>query len=55
MPWSPADAKRHKKGLTPAQSRRWAQVANGALKSTGDDGRAIRIANAAVGKKKGAR
>jgi len=56
MPWSAADAKKHKQGLTPKQSKTWATVANEALKrcqesGQGDcDGRAIRIANSVVGK-----
>jgi len=51
MPWSASDAKKHKKGLTPAQSAKWASIANGVLKSCqasgGKDceGKAIRIAN----------
>src|SRR5262252_5352007 len=56
MPWTAADAKKHKKGLSPKQSRQWAHVANAALKRCQDagesdcDGRAIRQANAAVDK-----
>jgi len=58
MPWDASDAKRHKKGLSAKQSHQWAVVANKALKSCVDDGgsqescegRAIRIANAAVDK-----
>jgi len=51
MPWTAADAKRFKKGLTSAQASQWAKIANGVLrscqKSGGKDceGRAIRVAN----------
>jgi uncharacterized protein YdaT len=45
MPWKPADADRHKKGLDHTQRKRWAAIANSVLKETGDEGRAIRIAN----------
>ena len=45
MPWSPDDADRFKKGLSPASKRRWASVANGALKQYGNEGKAIKIAN----------
>lgn len=55
MPWTAADADRHKKGLTEKQKKRWAAVANAVLrkckKDSGDDceGKAIRIASARVG------
>jgi uncharacterized protein YdaT len=54
MPWSASDASKHIKGLTPAQAKRWASIANSVLEQTGDEGRAIRIANAKcrVGKAK---
>jgi len=53
MPWSAGDAKKHKKGLSSSQAKKWASVANGVLKtclSEGKgqsecEGRAIRIAN----------
>ena len=49
MPWSPADAEQHTKAAkTPALQRLWAKVANEQLQKTGDEGRAIRIANTAV-------
>jgi len=57
MPWTSADAKKHKKGLTPQQEKRWASIANSVLKACKDSGtsdcdaKAIRIANAkATGK-----
>jgi hypothetical protein len=51
MPWTAKDAKRFKKGLTPAQAAKWAKIANGALKSCQAKGgknceaSAIKIAN----------
>lgn len=51
MPWVAADAKKHKKGLTSQQAKKWASIANGVLKDCqkkgGKDceGKAIRIAN----------
>ena len=49
MPWKSDDAPRHTKAAnTPTKQRVWAQVANEALERTGDEGRAIREANAAV-------
>jgi hypothetical protein len=56
MPWTPDDAKRHKKGLTPKQARQWSKVANSALAACQDagesdcEGRAIRQANSVVSK-----
>lgn len=57
MPWTPADAKRHKKGLSPKQARQWAAVANSVQKACLADGgsaaecdaKAIRQANGVVG------
>jgi hypothetical protein len=49
MPWTPADADKHVKGLTPHGKEVWASVANRALMDCkGDDceAKAIRIANA---------
>jgi hypothetical protein len=49
MPWTPNDAARHtRKATTPALQELWAKVANEALARTGDEGRAIREANAVV-------
>lgn len=45
MPWSPDDAKRFKKDISPASSQRWANIANALLKETGDEGQAIKMAN----------
>lgn len=53
MPWTSRDATRHtKKANTPKKKRQFAHVANAVLASTGDEGRAIREANAAVGRKR---
>jgi hypothetical protein len=49
MPWTPNDAKRHtRKATTPELQELWAKVANESLEHTGDEGRAIREANAVV-------
>lgn len=49
MPWTPKDATRHtKKASSPVKKRQFAKVANKVLSETGDEGRAIREANAAV-------
>ena len=51
MPWTPNDAERHThKAATPTLQELWAKVANEALERTGDEGRAIREANAVVGR-----
>ncbi|TRO55559.1 hypothetical protein E2P64_06890 [Candidatus Bathyarchaeota archaeon] len=57
MPWTAKDAKRFKKGLTSAQAKSWASIANGVLRSCqakgGKDceGKAIRIANSKFNEK----
>jgi hypothetical protein len=49
MPWTPNDAERHThKATTPALQELWAKVANEALERLGDEGQAIREANAVV-------
>jgi hypothetical protein len=49
MPWTPNDAERHThKATTTALKELWAKVANEALERTGDEGRAVREANAVV-------
>lgn len=54
MPWTIADALGHtKKAGSPAAKRQWASTANAVLKQSGDEGKAVRIANAAVAKRKG--
>jgi len=53
MPWTADDARRHtKKARNAKQRRKWATVANAVLESSGDEGRAVRAANAAVARKK---
>ena len=49
MPWTSNDAESHThKATTPTLKALWAKVANGRLENTGDEGRAIREANAVV-------
>ena len=49
MPWTPDDAERHThKATTQELKELWAKVANDCLERTGDEGRAIREANAVV-------
>ena len=51
MPWTADDAERHtKKADNAKRQRMWAEIANAVLADTADEGRAIREANAAVGK-----
>lgn len=54
MPWTYRDAKDHKDGLTSAQAKKWAKIANGRLKTCLAEGKsqklceasAIKVANA---------
>jgi truncated hemoglobin YjbI len=56
MPWTPDEAERHThKAVTPELKELWAKVANDALERTGDEGRAIREANAVVARQAEAR
>jgi hypothetical protein len=49
MPWTPDEAERHThKATTHALKELWAKVANETLERTGDEGRAIREANAVI-------
>jgi hypothetical protein len=49
MPWKPEDALRHtKKAETDELRHIWAEIANKILAETGDEGRAIREANAVI-------
>jgi hypothetical protein len=49
MPWIPEDAASHTQKTTTIELQElWAQVANERLESTGNEGRAIREANAVV-------
>lgn len=55
MPWITKDASLHtKKANTPDKKKQWKEVANSVLKKTGNDAKAIRIANGIIkkGKKK---
>lgn len=54
MPWTAKSAPAHSKKTrgSPRAKRQWAAVANKVLGDTGDEGRAVRIANAAVAKRK---
>lgn len=55
MPWTARDASsKTKKAKSPKAKRQWAAVADSELARTGNEGRAIRAANAVVkrGKKK---
>jgi len=49
MPWTPNDAERHThKATTWPLKELWAKIANECLERTGDEGRAIREANAVI-------
>lgn len=49
MPWTSDDATGHnKRANTPRKRKIWSRVANQVLEETGDEGRAVRIANHAV-------
>lgn len=49
MPWTANDAKRHTHlASSPRLQRMWSDVANSALKRTGDDATAIREANGVI-------
>lgn len=51
MPWTPKDSTGHtKKASNPATKKQWSATANAVLAKTGNEGQAIRIANAAVKK-----
>ncbi len=51
-PWEMSSAMKHtKKASNPAKKKQWASTANAVLKKSGDEGKAVRIANAAVKKK----
>jgi hypothetical protein len=52
VPWTSKDANKNtKKADTKAEKKQWATVANKVLKSTGNDAKAIRIANSSIKKK----
>lgn len=53
MPWSPGDATRHtRKAKSGAAKKQWSSTANAVLAKGGSEGSAVRIANAAVKKRK---
>lgn len=53
MPWKASDATKHtKKADTPSKQAAWAKTANSVLKESGDEAKAIRIANSSVGNTK---
>jgi hypothetical protein len=50
-PWEMSSASAHtKKANTSAKKKQWSSTANAVLEKTGDDAKAIKIANAAVKK-----
>lgn len=56
MPWTANDAQRHTRKATTCELKElWAKVANEALERTGDEGRAIREANAVIARQADAR
>lgn len=56
MPWTPRDAtSKTKKAKSPTAKRQWAHVADSVLAKTGDEGRAVREANAVVKRRKAKR
>jgi uncharacterized protein YdaT len=53
MPWTGESFRsKHNKKLTPEQAQEAAKIANAILRDTGDEAKAIRIANYEVNKKK---
>jgi hypothetical protein len=56
VPWTANDAERHThKATTSELQELWAKVANEALERTGDEGRAVREANAVIARQAQAR
>ena len=54
MPWEASDAKtKTGKANTPGKQKLWEKVSNQVLAKSGDDGRAIREANAVVARMAG--
>ena len=52
MPWSANDAVRHTHKATTSELKElWAKIANDCLERTGDEGRAIREANAVIARR----
>jgi uncharacterized protein YdaT len=51
MPWKLGDALRYtKSAASPKKKKQWTSVANAVLNRSGDEGKAIRIANSQVKK-----
>ena len=48
MPWTGQTFKKHNKKLSTGQAKKAARIANAILKDTGDEGLAIRTANARI-------
>ena len=49
MPWTSKDARSHTKAAkTPTEKKAWSRVANRVLSESGDEGKAVRIANAVI-------
>jgi hypothetical protein len=49
MPWTANDAEKHThKANTPELKQLWAKIANESLQRDGDEGRAVREANAVI-------
>jgi hypothetical protein len=54
MPWTANDAEKHThKATTPELKELWAKVANESLERSGNEGRAIREANAVIARQAG--
>ena len=52
MPWTASAAQGHtKKAKSAVAKRQWAEVANSVLKRTGDEGSAVRQANAVIARR----
>jgi hypothetical protein len=48
MPWTPKDAGKHDKKARGNKAKVWSKVANAVLSKTGDDAKAVRIANGVI-------
>jgi hypothetical protein len=56
MPWTPKQATKHTKAAkSKTAKKQWADVADKVLAKTGDEGRAVREANAVVKRRKAKR
>jgi len=51
MPWDKSTFKKHNKSAVGAKGAKAAKIANAVLARTGDDAKAIKIANAAIKKR----